>query len=400
MLRIVVLVIAIGILAAVSASAQPDLRQMSGVPLPVSDIAVGTVTVRVVRGSLANVVPAHDVQLIVDGASRTAKTNDAGRAEFAGLTPGVRVRATTTVVAERLESQEFAVPASGGIRLMLVGADPAGASGPAAVAGGGTSALNVQPGEVALGEQSRFVFEMGDEALTGFYILQVVNAASTPVSPSRPFVLDLPEGASQASILQGSSPQGTAAGSRVSIAGPFAPGPTLVQVAFTLPYSGATLAIEQTVPVALAQMTLLVEKVGQMQVTSPQISQQRDVAAQGDTYLLGQGPGLAAGSTFRVALAGLPHAALWPRNVALGLAFAIVAAGAWASIRPARANAAWVSRRQKLQVKRERLLDQLTGLEQQQRAGAIEPARYEARRSELMRALERVYAEIDEDAAA
>ena len=35
-----------------------------------------------------------------------------------------------------------------------------------------------------LGDQTRFVFEMGDEALTGFYILQIVNAPRTPVQPT------------------------------------------------------------------------------------------------------------------------------------------------------------------------------------------------------------------------
>ena len=32
----------------------PDPKQMSGVPLPMPDLALGTVTVRVVRGSMAN----------------------------------------------------------------------------------------------------------------------------------------------------------------------------------------------------------------------------------------------------------------------------------------------------------------------------------------------------------
>ena len=103
---------------------------MSGVPLPVNDVAPGTVTVRVIRGSLANVVPGQDVELQVGGASRTVKTNDAGRAEFNGLAPGTRVKAMTVVDGERLESQEFDVPATGGIRLMLVAAAPAASAPP------------------------------------------------------------------------------------------------------------------------------------------------------------------------------------------------------------------------------------------------------------------------------
>ena len=41
----------------------PDAKQMSGIPLPVSDLAVGTVTVRVVRGSMVNPVIDQPVEL-------------------------------------------------------------------------------------------------------------------------------------------------------------------------------------------------------------------------------------------------------------------------------------------------------------------------------------------------
>ena len=376
----------------------PDLRQMSGVPLPVTDVPVGTVTVRVIRGSLANAVSDQDVELTVGGAVRTAKTNEAGRAEFSGLPIGTRVRAATVVDGERLQSQEFDVPAAGGIRLMLVAAAPAdGTAAPRAPAPPGAAA---QPGAVLLGNQSRFVFEMGDEALTGFYILQIVNPSSTPIEPASTFTLELPEAAQGASIMQGSSPQGSVAGRKVVVAGPFAPGPTQVQVAFTLPYSGGDLTIEQELPVALAQFTLVVEKVGGMQLESSHISQRREVKAEADTYLLGQGPGLDAGATFSLRLSGLPHKPLWPRNVALGLAALILAAGAWASVRPGRVAAADDARRRKLSAKRDRLFAELAGVEEQHRSGALDAARYASRRGELVRDLERIYAELDEEAAA
>src|SRR5689334_8831466 len=66
----------------------PDARQMSGVPLPVSDLAPGTVTVRVVRGAITNVIPGQVVELSGGSSTLSAKTNDAGRAEFTGLQPG------------------------------------------------------------------------------------------------------------------------------------------------------------------------------------------------------------------------------------------------------------------------------------------------------------------------
>ena len=394
--------VAILIVLAVPAFAQPgmpDLRQMSGVPLPVSDVATGTVTVRVIRGSLANVVPGQEVQLVVGGTSRTGKTNEAGRAEFIGLTPGTRVRATTTVDGERLESQEFAVPAAGGVRLMLVAAAPASA----APAPSATPAPGLPPataGTVVLGDQTRFVFEMGDEALTGFYILQILNGSTAPVQPAEVFTLDLPEGAQGPSMMKGSSPQASVTGTKLGVAGPFPPGQTQVQVAFSLPYSTADLALVQRVAVPLAQVAVLVEKVGAMQLDSPQFSQHREVKAEADTYILGQGPGLAAGGLLNINVSGLPHHPLWPRNLALTLAAVILGAGIWASARPGRAAAAEAARRQALRAKRDRLFADLASVEEQQRTGAVADDRYQTRRGELVRALERVYAELDEDRAA
>ena len=106
-----------------SVGAQMDPKAVAGIPLPVSDVAVGTVVVRVIKGSLANNLPDQPVELVGAGAPRTVRTDASGRAEFAGLPPGTRVSAVATVAGERLQSQEFAVPASGGTRLLLVATD-------------------------------------------------------------------------------------------------------------------------------------------------------------------------------------------------------------------------------------------------------------------------------------
>src|SRR5688572_19073418 len=106
------------------AQQMPDPKEIAGIPLPVGDVAVGTVVVRVIRGSLANNIPDQQVELLGAGSPRTVKTDPKGRAEFPGLAPGTRVTAVTTVQGERLQSQEFAVPAAGGTRLLLVATDP------------------------------------------------------------------------------------------------------------------------------------------------------------------------------------------------------------------------------------------------------------------------------------
>ena len=168
----------------------PDPKQMSGVPLPMPDLAIGTVTVRVVRGSMANPLPNQPVELNVGGVVQTQKTNDQGRAEFLGLSVGARVKATATVDGERLESQEFAVAASGGVRVALVATDPEAEK--RAAEDTRLAQAAAQPGIVVLGDQSRIVVEAGDEVLNVFNIMQIVNTARTPVQPPGPVVFDLP----------------------------------------------------------------------------------------------------------------------------------------------------------------------------------------------------------------
>ena len=391
--------------AAASAVAQnpggggmPDPRQMSGIPLPLADMPAGTVTVRVVKGSLANAVPNHPVELRGAGRSLRASTDTSGRAKFNNVSPGARVTAFTDVAGEKLESQEFQVPASGGIRLMLVATDPAAAAG---AAEDNTSAqAPAQPGTVVLGDQSRFVIELADDSLSVFNILQILNGARVPVQPAQPVVFELPEDAEGATVLEGSAPETAVEGRRVIVAGPFAPGSTLVQFAYSLPYSGDRVTLEQRLPIQLASVAVLAQKVGEMHLASPQFSAHREMNAEGQTYLIAQGPAIAAGQKLTVAFTGLPHAPTWPRNVALGLAVLILAAGAWGSVRSAHGAAAPTSRRGKLQQRRERVFDELTSLEEQHKAGRVALEHYTSRRRDLVAALERIYGEIDEEATA
>jgi hypothetical protein len=214
-----------------------------------------------------------------------------------------------------------------------------------------------------------------------------------------PLVLDLPEGAEHAALMQGSSPQAVVAGKRVTVTGPFAPGPTLVQFAYTFPFRRSEMTFEQRLPVSMRQLQVLIQKVGEMHVTSEQFAQHRDVTAGGQAYMMAQGPALKAGDPMRLSFTGLPAPATWPRTVALGLALLILAAGAWLAARPAR-HTNGAARATQLQAERDRLFRQLTNLEQQQLKGAVDPDRYAERRRELVGALERVYTEIDEQAVA
>ncbi len=403
--RISALVSALAVVVVTStttAAQMPDPRQMSGLPLPVSDVAPGTVTVRVIRGALTNPVTGQEVQLVGPATGLKGVTNESGRAEFSNLPAGTRVKAITTVDGERLESEEFSVPSTGGVRLMLVAADP-GAPKPAAESDSRAQALSTspaQPGTVVLGDQSRFVFEFNDEGLSVFNIFQIVNTARTPVQPLEPVVFELPDGAEGAAVLQDSSPQATLAGRQIRIAGPFAPGATLVQFAYTIEYSGDALTLEQKLPVGMSQFAVLAQKVGETHLLSPQMAQHREMNAEGQTYIVGQGPAIKAGEVVTFNFTGLPHAPLWPRNVALALAVLILGTGAWASLRQTSAKKSRDTRRRKLEEKRELLFERVTALEDRHRNGRVDARQYAIERRDLVAALERVYIELDEEAAA
>jgi hypothetical protein len=138
------------------------------------------------------------------------------------------------------------------------------------------------------------------------------------------------------------------------------------------------------------------QRVGEMHMTSPQFSGHRDMTAEGRAYILGQGPGLKAGDTLAIELTGVPAPATWPRNLALALATLLLAAGAWLAAHPRAADDAGARARQ-LNARRERLFEKLAELEKQRER--LDAERYAERRRELVGALERVYAELDGQAA-
>ena len=121
---------------------------------------------------------------------------------------------------------------------------------------------------------------------------------------------------------------------------------------------------------------------------------------QGQTFIVAKGPAVPAGGAVVLTFSGLPHQPLWPRNLALALAAMILAAGTWSAMRARAQTPADADRRRKLEARRDRALAELTSLEEQHRAQSIEPGRYAARRRELVAALERLYADLDGEAAA
>jgi hypothetical protein len=388
---------AIAVLALASiASAQfqmPDPKQMSGIPRPVDDLPAGSISVRLIRGSLSNNIAGHPVDLIVAGKKQTVKTDGSGRAQFDKIPGGATVRASADVDGEHLESQEFQAPAQGGIRLMLVATDKnaAPATNPEAPA---------VSGEVVLTNQSRIVMEAGDEAINVFYLLDIENTARVPVNPPRPFAFDLPADAVGSGIMQGSSPNASLSGRRVLVQAPFPPGHTFVQVGMAIPTTSGSIEINQSFPAALTSLAVVAQKVGDARLTSPQLQSQREMPADGQMFIAATGGAVSAGQPVALTLDGLPHHSAAPRIIALFLAVAIIGVGIIVGGKPKEPAGGRASERKKLIARRDRLMNDLARLEQDRRSGrgqyGDEP-RYIARREELMSALETVYSALDED---
>jgi len=367
----------------------PDAKEMSGIPRPVDDLPAGTVSVRLIRGSLANNITNHPVELRVGSKVLTVKTDDSGRAEFKDLTPGATVKASADVDGEHLESQEFPAPARGGIRMLLVATDPDKKAAPR------TPDAPAQTGPVVIGDQSRFVMQPREEAVDVFYLLDIANNQAMPVNPPTPFVFDMPTGAIGTAIMEGSSPQASVKGLRVTVQGPFAPGHTFVQVATELPAPGGSIEIVQRLPANLVQLAVVVKRVGETTLKSPQLKEQRDMPADGDVFIAGTGGPVTAGQPIELVVDGVPHHSQAPRQVALSLASVISLLGVWFATRPTGDASAHATERKRLIARREKLFNELTRIEHDHRSGRGDDRRYAVRRGELVASLEQVYSALD-----
>jgi hypothetical protein len=248
-----------GALAAYGQIPMPDAREMSGIPRPVTDLPDGTVSVRVIRGALSNNIVNQEVELHGPGERVwRATTDDTGRAQFTGVPGGTMVHAVTTVTGERLESQAFPVPSQGGIRLMLVATASTEAGGTASSTPPPAATPSAPTGTVSLGGDTRFVVEMGEDGLNVFYLFEITNSSAGPVDLPAPLTFEMPAGAQGTTVLQSTTAKAAANGTRVTATGPFAPGRTTLELAYTLPYAGGRQTIDQTLPAALGQLSVIV----------------------------------------------------------------------------------------------------------------------------------------------
>ena len=372
-----------------SALAQPDPRQMSGIPRPDPNLSDGSITVRVIRGSFANNVDGQAVELRAGDRVSTAETDGEGRATFLTLNPGEQVTVATELDGVELESLPFATPGRGGVAVLLVGAsgDPGAADArPAA-----------RPGRVTLSQESRIHIELGEEQIELYYLLDVFNQSPWPVEPDPPFEFRLPPGAQGGSVMSGSTPRTLVDGPRVWVQGAFEPGVTPVQVGSIVPYSGDGLALSQVFPADFEQLLVFVEHWGAVDVASDQIERRGEMSAEQtglSPLIWGAGRRVPAGQPVLLELSGLPHHSGWPRIVTLALSALIVAIGIVGSV--GGGGEGEPDRREALERRREKLFTELVKVERQHRQGRIKATRYGTRRGELVDQLQNVLRELDD----
>jgi hypothetical protein len=391
--RVVAIVAAaVSVIGAQSLRAQidmPDPKEMAGIPRPVDDLPNGSVSVRLIRGELSNRIVDHPVELAVGGKPRTARTDGEGRAQFDQLPAGVELKAVAVVDGERLESQPFPAPSRGGIRVMLVATDKEREARKAAEA-----AAPAVVGEVVFGGQSRIIIEPGDEEISVYFVLDMMNNSRAPVKPATVIDFEMPEGATGASLLGESSKLALVTGTHVRVNGPLPPGKTSVTVGSRIPVKSGSLEIRQVFPAKLEQLTVIVSKIGSVQLTSPQIERQEEGPVDsGQTVIFGTGGGVAAGQPIVLQLTNLPHHSQVPRYIAVALAAAIVLVGIGLARRTVDSSSQR-DERKKLGARREKLLQDLARLEEEHRDKGGD-RRYAARREDLVASLERVYGALD-----
>jgi hypothetical protein len=181
----------------------------------------------------------------------------------------------------------------------------------------------------------------------------------------------------------------------VTVQGPFAPGHTFVQVASSLPAADGSIDISQKLPANLDQLAVIVKKLGATTLKSPQLKEQREMPADGEVYIAATGGPVAAGQPIRIVVDGVPHHSQAPRRIALALSVAVFLIGGWFASRPSADASTVAAERARLVARREKLFNELTRLERDQRAGRVDERRYATRREELVSSLEAVYNALD-----
>jgi hypothetical protein len=355
----------------------PAAGGADGVGRADKDVPAGTIVVKAVDGEgkpLAglDVVLGHARQGESGVRELKAKTNDQGEAKFEGqdAKPTSGYMAEVLKDGAKFDSKPFKMVENMGARVTL-----------------SVRPVSKDVAQLTFGPESRFVFEVQDDAVQVIEILYLTNPTTMPIDPGGGGLhIPLPDKAASAIVGPQAPPNLSVNGHEAIWKGPVPPGESMVTVMYLLGTGGAKLEFQQSAPIGFAATNVITEKVEGFSVEGRDLqSEERDM--NGHPVVLYRGPAAPAGSQIELTLNGLPHpATIWSLIAAGASALILIAFGVYA----ARGAAVGAGSREKLEQRRDHLLDELAAVD------ASDDPKKKKKRDELAEKLARLYKELDE----
>jgi hypothetical protein len=345
-----------------------------GVGRPDKSVPPNTIVVRAV-GPDGGILPGLVVKVgqVRAGESQVVehkgKTDDKGEARF----PGLDAKPSTGYLAEvekdgtKYAGKPFRMPENMGV-LVAIQVNPVSRD---------LSALSIMQG-------SHMILQVVDDAVQVVEVWRLSNTGATAVEVAGGIHFPLPDNAVAAQPGPQSAPNFSINGQDAVWKGALAPGDHELQIMFALPYKSDSVEMVQRLPVAMAEVAVVTEKIDGMELTGKDLEMQ-ERQLQGRTLRLYRGPAIPVGGELRLTLTGLPHSDAKWRYMAAGLTvFLLIVFGVVA----AQGDGGVSEKRRALEQKREHLLDELVALEKKQGS--------EKKRDELKEKLAQLYRDLDQ----
>jgi len=356
----------------------PAAGGADGAGLPDKTVPAGTVVVKTEDGE-GKPIAGLDVVLghVRAGESgvreHRAKTNAQGEATFEGLDakPTSGYLAEAIKDGQRYAGKPFRLVENMGARVTL-----------------SVRPVSKDVAQLSFGPESRFVFEVQDDAVQVIEILYLANPGTMAIDPGAGGLhIPLPEKSASAVVGPQAPANLSVSGHEAVWKGPVPPGETMLTVMYLLAFTGNQLVVQQPAPVAFAATNVITEKIDGFSVDGPSLtSEERDM--NGHPVVLYRGPAAPAGGLIELTLNGLPHPnTLWALVAAFASVAILIGFGVYAS----RGAPAGSSAREKLEERRDKLLDELAAIDR-----GPGDAKKQKRRDELIDKLARLYKELDE----
>jgi hypothetical protein len=412
---LVALLLLSGTAVAQPPAAEGDAQAMAARPLMVGDLPVGTVTVRVGRGSLSNAAVGIDVVASVTAPGgkatmRTEKTKSDGRATFADLPVGAQFQAQAVVDGQRLQTASFAIPAEGGARLMLLSqqdqeegegkaaptpAEPhAGAHGhggtPTETAndtGEGTS----DPSVVRVSSSSKLLIDLREDALAVMENLVLENTSDRIFRADHGGIaIPLPSGANDVEAIEGSARLELEQGSTLFLREAIPPAsshtpPVQARFGYFVPAAGENaITLRQPMPLGIEEPVVMVPETVHLTLAAPGLhAMAPQTDDRGARILIFQLASVPRNGVLSITVSGLPTRGGLGKTIAAVLVAALVFAVVLGWRRPR------VEKRpEKRRSRRDELFAELVEVERARRAAGAGDAPLAQRRAELVAAVE------------